>query len=179
MTQYVALLRGIAPSNPNMANSKLRGVARDLGFDEVQTVISSGNLLFESETEVVGDLETRLESAWTDSLGFESTTIIRTRQDLEALIDLGPFGDLAHSPKTYLLVTFAKHRLALDFEYPYQPPGKAYQVVGSTSREIFSVTDTTPGGTPDLMSWLDDRLGRQISSRTWLTVSRILNRMSG
>jgi uncharacterized protein (DUF1697 family) len=55
MTQYVALLRGIAPSNPNMANSKLRGVARDRA-DEVQTVTSSGNLFFE-RNRVVGDLE--------------------------------------------------------------------------------------------------------------------------
>jgi uncharacterized protein (DUF1697 family) len=48
--KYVALLRGIGPSNPNMRNEKLRGVFEKLGFDNVQTVISSGNVLFQTPT---------------------------------------------------------------------------------------------------------------------------------
>lgn len=41
--KYVALLRGIAPTNPNMRNDKLREVFEKPGFKNVQTVISSGN----------------------------------------------------------------------------------------------------------------------------------------
>ena len=47
MQKYVALLRGIGPGNPNMRNDKLRGVFEKLGFANVQTVISSGNVLFD------------------------------------------------------------------------------------------------------------------------------------
>ncbi|MBA3630747.1 MAG: DUF1697 domain-containing protein [Actinobacteria bacterium] len=43
MKSYVALLRGIGPSNPNMRNDRLRAVFEDLGFSNVRAVISSGN----------------------------------------------------------------------------------------------------------------------------------------
>jgi hypothetical protein len=41
---------------------------------------------------------------------------------------------------------------------------------------LFSVIDTT-GKTPDLMSWLEKQYGKEISSRTWKTVNRLLARM--
>ena len=47
--RYVALLRGIGPANPNMRNEKLRGVLEELGLANVASVISSGNLLFDTE----------------------------------------------------------------------------------------------------------------------------------
>lgn len=48
MTQYAAFLRGVAPTSPNMHNKKLRSVFEGLGFTNVTTVISSGNIIFES-----------------------------------------------------------------------------------------------------------------------------------
>lgn len=53
MTTYVALLRGILPLNPNMHNQKLRGVFEKLGFSNVHTVISSGNVIFETNSKNV------------------------------------------------------------------------------------------------------------------------------
>ena len=48
MTKYIAFLRGIGPGNPNMRNEKLRGAFEELGFKNVQSVISSGNVIFDS-----------------------------------------------------------------------------------------------------------------------------------
>lgn len=64
MTKYVAFLRGIAPMNPNMRNEKLRTVMEDLGFSNVKTVISSGNILFESDEQNISKLEATIEAAW-------------------------------------------------------------------------------------------------------------------
>ena len=57
MRSYVALLRGIAPTNPKMRNNRLREVFEDLGFSNVRTVISSGNVLFETDSSAVRALE--------------------------------------------------------------------------------------------------------------------------
>lgn len=178
MARYAAFLRGITPSNANMRNDKLRGVAESLGFDNVQTVLSSGNLLFESDSTDVTGLEAALESAWPERLGFDSVTIIRSEDALQELVDLQPFGERTHNPETYLLVTFAKHPLTVDLAYPFQPEDKDYWIVGGSVRELFSVTDTTSATSPDVMSWLDRQLGKEISSRTWLTVNRILARLT-
>ena len=178
MNRYVAFLRGIGPSNPNMRNENLRAVGESLGFQHVQTFISSGNLIFDSESDDAAELEGMLEAEWPRQLDFESRTLIRSQSELERLVDLAPFGERTHGPDTYLLVTFSKTPLEIAFELPYQPPGRDLWAVGSTEREIFTVTDTTSAATPDVMVWLEKEFGKDISSRTWLTVQRILKRMT-
>src|SRR5688572_19557075 len=102
--KYVALLRGIGPGTPNMRNDKLRGVFEGLGFKNVQSVISSGNIIFETDAIDVKSLETKIEKQW-PRLGFNSTTIIRSQKQLQALVDADPFKGLTHGSSSYLLVT--------------------------------------------------------------------------
>ncbi|MGH9287899.1 MAG: DUF1697 domain-containing protein [Acidimicrobiales bacterium] len=119
--RYVALLRGIGPSNPNMRNDKLRGVVESLGFRNVETVISSGNVVFNADSRGVSALEARIEEAWLDQLGFHSTTIIRRRHQMPDLVANNPFGERADTPATSLQVTFLKHEPNVDLEVPYTP----------------------------------------------------------
>lgn len=173
----MALLRGIAPSNPNMRNERLRAIVEELGFDNVATVISSGNVVFTSSRKDVKTMEAEMEKAWRDRLGFQSATIIRSRSQMERLAAADPYAGLEHSPSTYLLVTFCKRAPRLPWKLPYQPEGRPYQVLASVDGVLCSLLDTTTAQTPDLMTWLDQTFGKEISSRTWLTVHRILNRM--
>jgi uncharacterized protein (DUF1697 family) len=173
MGQYVALLRGIMPSNPNMQQAKLKGVLESLGFARVRPVLGSGNVVFESPERSAAALEARMEAAWPKQLGFSSTTIVRSRTELDRIIALDPYAGLEHRKETYLLVTFFKRRPKLPFSPPFQPEGLPWRIVASGDRVIFNVIDTTTGQTPNSMSWLDKSLGRQITSRTWKTVLRI------
>jgi uncharacterized protein (DUF1697 family) len=177
MAQYVALLRGIMPSNPNMRQAKLKGVLEALGFARVQPVISSGNVVFESPERGAAALEARMEAAWPERLGFTSTTIVRSRAELERIVAMDPYPGLEHRKDTYLLVTFLKRRAKVPFAPPFGPEGRPWRVVAAGDRVIFSVIDTTTGQTPDLMAWLDRTFGREVSSRTWKTVHRILAAM--
>jgi len=171
--KYVALLRGIGPGNPNMRNDKLRGVFEALGFSNIQSVISSGNVLFESEEKDARELEKRIEREWPKQLGFNSTTIVRSQQQLEELIKLNPFGRLEHGPKSYLLATFFQKPTKIDFKLPYAPPGKTYTLIDADESTLFTVTNNTVVKTTDLMTWLEKKFGKEISSRTWKTLTRI------
>ena len=42
---------------------------------------------------------------------------------------------------------------------------------------LFTVTDNTVVKTTDLMTWLEKEFGKEITSRTWLTIHRILKKM--
>jgi uncharacterized protein (DUF1697 family) len=176
--KYVALLRGIAPTNPNMANAKLRAVFEDLGFHNVQTVISTGNVVFDSNSRSLRALETRIEKAWPKKLGFRSTTIIRTRDQMHDLVANRPFGDLTDSPTTSLQVTFLKHEPDMMLELPYTSEAGDYTIVALEDRVLCSVVDLSGSGTPDLMRWLEKVLGKEITTRTWKTVHRILRKLS-
>lgn len=175
--KYAAVLRGIGPGNPNMRNEKLRGVFEELGHKKVHSVISSGNIVFENDSTDVEAMEAQLEAAWQEKLGFTSTTMVRSQEELEKLMKLNPFKKLTHSSKSYLLVTFFKRATKIDFKLPHQPEGKTYQLTGKADRVLFTVTDNTEVPTTDLMAWLERQFGKEISSRTWLTVNRILKKM--
>ena len=177
MPRYVALLRGIGPGNPNMRNDKLRELFEFLGFDNVQSVISSGNILFESSRADKEQMEQDAESAFPEQLGYNCTTIIRSHADLEKIVSIDPFKGLTHGPTSYLLVTFLKHPQKMPFELPYQPDGKPYKIIGATGNALFTVTDNTVMKTTDLMTWLEQQFGRQITSRTWLTIERIIKKL--
>ena len=177
MPKYVALLRGIGPSNPNMHQKKLCGVLELLGFTSVQGVISSGNVIFESDSKDTKSLEEVIEKAWPEKLRFNSTTIIRSQAELKKLTDADPFKGLDHGRASYLMVTFFKKPSKMPFKLPYQPPDKPYKLIGATSDALFTVTDNSQFPTTDLMTWLEKQFGKEITSRTWLTVHRILKKM--
>jgi uncharacterized protein (DUF1697 family) len=177
MTKYVALLRGILPMNPNMRNEKLRHFFEELGFTNVQTVIASGNVIFESGSKSAAALEAAIEKALPLKLGFRSITIIRSQDQLRKLINRNPFKGIEDTQKFRLNVTFLKYPLTTKFKFPYVPQNKSYKLIGAYDRAICSVIDLTGDRTPDFMSWLEKQFGKEITTRTWKTVHRIVKKL--
>ena len=45
---------------------------------------------------------------------------------------------------------------------------------------VLAVTDSTvPGQTPTFMTWLERTCGKDITTRSWLTVHRVVSKMQG
>ena len=178
MPTYVALLRGIMPMNPNMRNEKLRGVFEGLGFSHVTTVIASGNVVFDSPSKSPKALETKIEKALLEQLGFNSTTMVRSREELQALVDTNPFKGINDTRKSYLNVSFLKTAPNVKFKFPYVAKDKRYKVIDIDDRTIGSIIDLSGAGSPDVMVWLEKQFGKAITTRTWKTVHRILDKMN-
>jgi uncharacterized protein (DUF1697 family) len=153
--RYVALLRGIMPSNPNMHGEKLRSVFEELGFKNVTSVIASGNIIFDSPSKSTTALEKKIEDALPKKLGFKSTTIMRSQAEIEALVQRNPFKGVKDEKPNYLVVTFFKDR----------------------TKELCTVVDLSADKTPNFMSALEKKHGKAITTRTWKTVHRILKKM--
>ena len=156
MTTYVALLRGIMPMNPNMRGEKLRAVFESLGFTNVATVIASGNVIFHTASKNLPALETKIEKALFNQLGFNSTTIIRSEAELEQLVNTNPFKGVVDEKPNYLVVTFFKDH----------------------KKELCTVLDTSSVETTNFMRLLEKEHGKKITTRTWKTVGRILTKMN-
>lgn len=168
---YVALLRGIAPSNPKMRNAELRRVFEGIGLDDVRTVISSGNVLFASDDRGKAGLERRIEAALHDHLGAPCTTIVRSRAQVERLTASDVFAGHDDGPAARANVTFLQRRAAASRPAPEVPAGT--ELVAVRDRAVFSLVDTTAARTPDLMGALERAYGKEITTRTWRTVHRI------
>lgn len=177
--KYVALLRGIGPGNPKMRNENLRRVLEDLGFEGVQSVISSGNLVFEADLTKASALEEKIEAAWPKQLGFESTTIVRSRTQFLRLLSENPFGDRPDDKSSRLQTTFLKKQPRKKLDLPHTSAEGDYAIVAITARTICSTVDLSGPGTPELMRWLEKTFGKEMTTRTWKTVNRIARRLEG
>lgn len=151
----MALLRGIMPTNPNMRGEKLREVFSGLGFTQVQTVIASGNVIFDSASKSPAALENKIETALFETLGFKSTTMVRSRAEIQKLINKNLFKNIKDEKPNYLLVTFFKDR----------------------REEQCDVIDISGDKTPHFMSALERTHGKALTTRTWKTVHRIQKKM--
>lgn len=177
MHRYAALLRGIMPSNPNMRNDKLRGVFEGLGFEKVATVLSSGNLVFRTEPTDTAELEDRIQGALNAELGIAGGTLVRDYDELRDLLDRDPFEGLVHERGSYLTVTFFKR--PIDDPEPAASADPLTRVVGydEPTRALLTVIDNSTPKTPDFMAWLDKTYGKDITTRTWLTIQKVVKKM--
>lgn len=174
----MALLRGIGPLNPNMRNENLRAVVEGLGFDNVRTVITTGNVIFDSPSAAIREFESRIEKAWPRELGFKSTTIIRSKKQMRDLVDSDVLKALVRAHEADVDVTFLKRKPRGALPVPYQPEDGRFNVVALDERTLASTVDPSSKKPPDYMRWIEKRFGKDVTTRTYRTVERILKKLN-
>ncbi len=179
MTRYVALLRGIAPSLPNHSNAGLRGVLERLGATDVGSVLASGNIVFTSDVADAVSLEQRIEDALTADLGLSSRALVRSGAELRTLVGTDPFPGLVHGSGTYLTATFVKDPATVPGVLPERLDAGTHLVgYDPTARAVLAVTDnSSPDRARGYLRWLDATFGKGATTRSWLTVGRIADRL--
>ena len=83
--RYAAFLRAINVGGHTVKMDALRLLCEQCGLSNVETVIASGNVLFESRAAAPA-LEKKLEAHLEKALGYEVATFVRTSDDLEAVV---------------------------------------------------------------------------------------------
>ncbi len=170
--KYVAFLRGIGPGDPKRSNESLRMVFEKLGFENVRSFISSGNILFESDAKDTDALESKIEKGLKDILDLESATIVRSKEDLEKFVADHPFQKEKHSPKTYLFVTFMKRKLTK--KDLVGVPEISYD---EGLHAMSAIIDMSIGTAPEYMVKAEKKFGKDITSRTFNTVKRVTEKL--
>ena len=74
-----------------MKMTDLRRLFEEVPLKRVESVIASGNILFESPSTDTAKLESRIEAKLEKSLGYEVGTYVRTGAELAAVAALEPF----------------------------------------------------------------------------------------
>ena len=173
MTKYIAFLRGInSGGNQTVRMEVLRKTFEDLGFENVKTVLASGNVIFETNTSDEKILEQEIENVLPGVIGFKSTVIIRTMGDIQHLASLHPFDGFTPNPNNKFYVTFLQGTPETKLTFP--ATGKGYTILGIFDGAICSVVDLSSAKTPDLMRVLDKEFGKGNTTRNWNTIERIL-----
>lgn len=112
MVRYIALLRGVNVGGITVKSAELRELFASLGFDDVRTVLASGNVAFDADRADASSLKREIESALTERFGYEAWIVLVTAERLRRVVDAFPFdaSDASRQP----WVIFASEASALD-----------------------------------------------------------------
>lgn len=161
-----------------MRNEKLREVFVGLGFQNVRTVITTGNVLFDSSSSAMRSFERQIQEALSRELGFSSTTMVRSKKQVEDLMQSEPLQSLVRAHEGDVDVTFLKRKPRRGPALPYQPDDGRFTVVGLDDLTLGSVLHGN-APTPEYMRWIEKQFGTEMTTRTYGTVERIAKRLSG
>lgn len=90
MTVRVGFLRAVNLGGRRVAMSRLLTVCESLGYVDVWTYVNSGNVVFDT-TGARASIETAMQEALEDEVGFECTTFVRRATELKRVLDATPF----------------------------------------------------------------------------------------
>jgi uncharacterized protein (DUF1697 family) len=171
MTRYVALLRAVnLGSHKKISMSALRELLDGLGYSDVETYLQSGNAVFTASDPSAEQVAAAIEDRLAAGLGLETEVILRTGEQMRAVVDGNPFevGDptkvsvwFLHAPPP------AEWRSGLDLS------SFAPEEMRHDGREVYL---SLPNGTgrAKLPIALGRRLKTPATMRNWRTVTNLL-----
>lgn len=99
--RYVALLRGINVGGKNLIKmTELAACFEADGFKDVRTYIQSGNVIFTAPGARRGDPTRRIEKMLSDAFGYTATVVLRSLEEMRAVVKEAPAG-FGEDPDTY------------------------------------------------------------------------------
>jgi uncharacterized protein (DUF1697 family) len=109
VTSHIALLRAVnvAGHNP-LAMSDLRGLFIDLGFTSVQSLLQSGNIVFQTGQPAGSALESRLEKETLKRLGVTADYLVRSAKQWARIVAANPFPQQAKTSPNQLVAMVLK-----------------------------------------------------------------------
>ncbi|WP_111309359.1 DUF1697 domain-containing protein [Confluentibacter sediminis] len=91
MKTYIALLKGInVGGHKKVPMAELRELLKNAKFQNVQTYIQSGNVIFQS-SERPSQLENKIQKLIVTQFGFEVSVIVKTNKELQIIFEACPF----------------------------------------------------------------------------------------
>lgn len=171
MANYVALLRGVNLGGRTVKSAELRQAFEEAGYQQVKTLLASGNVVFESQAAEADAIAAMLKGAF----GFEVPVILCTAGDVAALVADDPFGSLPEEKETKTHISFlAAPTQPKSIQVPYSSADGNLRILTLTPSYLAAAVKLTPNsGTLDLMDLLGKEFGDGLTTRTWNTVLKI------
>jgi len=172
MARYVSILRGINVSGQKRVPMKeLQAIYESLGYGDITTYIQSGNVAFEAVEKDPMVLKSAIEEAIKNHFGFDVPVLIRTRADLQKVLDENPFVkekgiDVDKLHVTFLDETPQQSHIEKLMTYDYSPDRFVL-----SGREVFVYCPNGYGRTKINNGFFESKLKVGATTRNWKTVS--------
>ena len=168
MTTYVALLRGInVGGNKKVPMADLRRLLEGLGYEDVSTVLQSGNAVFEAAKAEPERIEQAIEA----ELGFDVRVLMRTHAELQEVVDGNPFGAAVERDAKNVHVWF----LDRSVEPNVDPEVIAPEEIAPGPKVLYVCYPNGMGRSTLSRHVNEKTLGVTATARNWNTVVKLLD----
>jgi len=175
VTTYIALLRAINVGGKNLISMvELRKMLEGLGYSHVQSLLQSGNVVFQSEKKKPSDVETQLEDETKKRFGVSVDYMVRDHAELQAIVKANPFMKFAKEYPAYMHVLFLKSNAAKGAQDALRLAIKGREVVAVNGNVVYAQYPDGAGVSKLTNAVLEKHLGTRATGRNWNTVNKIL-----
>jgi uncharacterized protein (DUF1697 family) len=155
------------PTNAKMP--QLKAAFEVAGFTDVKTLLTSGNVVFSAPVTPVATLERRAERAMQEELGQTFFTIVRPVNGLRKILASDPYKGFRLAPDSKRIITFMRERPSKTLKFPLE--FETMRILALQGGAAFSEYRPDPKG-PVFMTWIEKTFGKDVTTRTWDTVSK-------
>lgn len=167
--KYLALLRGInVGGHHKVPMEDLKLQFREMGFSKVQTLLNSGNVIFEGPAGQGDDFEVYLSTRLAERFGFLIPVLISDMEMIKKVVKENPFKHIPIHKDLRFYVTFLKSSSGI--EVPLVALDGCFQIPSTEGKMVFSVLDVSGSKTTDAMKLLEKTFGKELTTRNWNTV---------
>jgi uncharacterized protein (DUF1697 family) len=178
MATQIALLRGInLGPNRRIAMGELRKLLTDLGYGNVRTLLQSGNIVLDTR---LGPekLARTLERQIAEGTGVDPAVIVRSRDELAAVIERNPLREVADDPKRHTVYFLSGEPDAAAVR-ALEAEDVAPEAVAAAGREIYTWHPDGIQRSPLVKLVAKAPLGVTSTARNWNTVTKLLELADG
>ncbi len=173
-TTYVAFLRGInVGGHHKVPMVELKKEMAKMRFTNVETLLNSGNVLFDSEEDNPINLEKEISERLEKTFGFPVPTLIRNIDLIYDLLNEDLFKNITVTKDIRLYVSFLRADTKTQVQLPWSSDDGSYRILSKKDKTVLSVLDLSTAGTPHAMEALERFYGKDITTRNWNTIKRI------
>lgn len=171
--RWFAFLRAINVGGRTVKMERLAALFRELGLEDVETFIASGNVVFRSREKDAAKLERGLEAHLREGLGYDVATFLRTRAELAAIAGRHPFGE---DPGGTVYVGFLERAPDAAAARTLSALGNGVDEFDVVGREVYWLARKGLGRSTFSGARLERTLGMATTLRNLNTVTRLLAR---
>lgn len=176
MMTLIGFLRGINVGGRHKAPmEELRNKLKDVGCNNVKTLLNTGNFVFETKQASIQDLENKIEDYISESFGFSIPVIIRTREEILNLVDSNPFENIHLHKDIRCYVSFLKDPLKVKLDIPYFSIDKTVKIISIKDTLVLSVLDLWTTNSSKGMNNLEKLFGKNMTTRNWNTIKKVID----
>ncbi len=175
MPRYVALFGSINVGRNRLKMADLRAAFEGEGFANVETVVASGNVLFDHAERPEVGLEEKLTLMMRHKFGMDSVALVRSRDALAAAIAENPFG--ADGEENFVHTLFLEGPVDPDGFARLQKDRTGPERLAAGTRALHIDYVAGAGESKLVGAFIERRMGVRGTARNLRSMKRILAKM--